>query len=80
MQLWSVEHFLKISSKLDSPVCNQNIGEGESNFDKKNVQEMFKKCSTDQSCIQKRNTTYKIGTLVELIDVTQPIWSWDSPT
>ena len=35
----------------------------ESAFDEKNVKEMFKKCSTDQSCIRKRNTTYKIGTL-----------------
>ena len=30
---------------------------------KKNVEEVFNKCSTDQSCIRKRNTTYKIGTL-----------------
>ena len=70
MNLWSVEHFFNIffSSKLDSPVIkalerirfssNQNIGEGESNFD-----EMLKKCSTDQRFIQKKNTTYKIGTL-----------------
>ena len=56
MKLWSVEHMLNISStffssKLDSPVIktferirfssNQNIGEGESNFDEKNVEEMF---------------------------------------
>ena len=27
---------------------------------------MFKKCSTDQRFIQKRNTTYKIHTLDEL--------------
>ena len=40
---------------------NQNIGEGESNFDEK---DMSKKRSNDQSCIRKRNTTYKIGTLV----------------
>ena len=32
---------------------------GESSFDEK----MLKKCSTDQSFIRKRNTTYKIGTL-----------------
>jgi hypothetical protein len=37
---------------------------GESNFDEKSVEEMFKKSSTDQSCIRKRNTTYKIGTLL----------------
>ena len=56
MQLCSVEHMLNtsltfFSSKLDSPVIktlerirffsNQNIGEGESNFDEKNVEEMF---------------------------------------
>ena len=35
---------------------------------KKNVEEMFKKCSTDQSCIRKRNTTYKIGTLASRVD------------
>ena len=51
MKLWSVEHFCDIfSSELDSLVIktlerirfssNQNIGEGESNFDKKNVEEM----------------------------------------
>ena len=42
---------------------NQNIGEGESNFDEK----MWKKCLTDQRLIQKRNTSYKIGTLVVLL-------------
>ena len=56
MQLCSVEHKLNtsstfFSSKLDSPVIktlerirfssNQNIGEGESNFDEKNVEEVF---------------------------------------
>ena len=52
MNLWSVEHFFNIfSSKLDSPVIktlerirfsyNQNIREGESNFDENNVEEMF---------------------------------------
>ena len=39
---------------------NQNIGEGDSNFDEK----VLKKCSTDQRFIRKRNTAYKIGTLV----------------
>ena len=34
---------------------------GESNFDEK----MSKKCSTDQSFLGKKNTTYKIGTLVD---------------
>ena len=52
MKLWSVEHFFNIFFiKLDSPVIktlerirfssNQNIGEGESDFDEKNVEEMF---------------------------------------
>ena len=56
MQLCSVEHKLNTSltfllSKLDPPVIktldrirftsNQNIGEGESNFDEKNVEEML---------------------------------------
>ena len=52
MNISSVEHFFNIfSSKLDSSVTktlerirfssNQNIGEGESNFDEKNVEEMF---------------------------------------
>ena len=45
-----VEHSFDISSKLDSPVIktldmirfssNQNIGEGESNFDEKNIEEV----------------------------------------
>ena len=52
MNLWSVDHFFDIFViKLDSYVIktferirfssNQNIGEGESNFDEKNVEEMF---------------------------------------
>ena len=79
MQLCSVEHMLNtsltfFSSKLDSPVIktlerirfssNQNIGEGESNFDEKNVEEVFNLCSTEQSCINIGITCYKIGTLV----------------
>ena len=78
MQLCSVEHKLNtsstfFSSKLDSPVIktlerirfssNQNIGEGESNFDEKNVEEVFNLCSTEQSCILIGITCYKIGTL-----------------
>ena len=78
MQLCSVEHKLNtsstfFSSKLDSPVIktlerirfssNQNIGEGESNFDEKNVEEVFNLCSTEQSCINIGITCYKIGTL-----------------
>ena len=56
MTLCSFEHKLNtsltfFSSKLDFPViktlkwirfsCNQNIGEGESNCDEKNVEEIF---------------------------------------
>ena len=81
MQLCSVEHKLNtsstfFSSKLDSPVIktlerirfssNQNIGEVESNFDEKNVKEVFNLCSTEQSCINFGITCYKTGTLGEL--------------
>ena len=63
MQLWSVEHFLNISftfvsSKLESPLIKT--------LERENlilVKKMLSKCSTDQRFIQKRNTTYKIGTL-----------------
>ena len=56
MNLWSVEHFLDISLIKIRFSCNQNIEEtltqlkkclsnvlitGESNFDERNVQEMF---------------------------------------
>ena len=55
--------------------------------DDKNGQEMFKKCSTDQRFIRKRNTTYEIGTLVifvernkkKLVVVTtyaRAMWTW----
>ena len=37
---------------------------GESNFDEKNVEEVFNLCSTEQSCILIGITCYKIGTLV----------------
>ena len=60
------------SSRLEYPVIktlewirfssNQNI-EGESNFDEKNVKEVFNLCSTEQSCIL-GITCYKIGTLI----------------
>ena len=78
MQLCSVEHMLNtsltfFSSKLDSPVIktlekirffsNPNIGEGKSNFDEKNVEEVFNLCSTEHSCILIGITCYKIGTL-----------------
>ena len=41
MNLWSVEHFFDIFFIKIRFSCNQNIGEGESNFDEKNVEEMF---------------------------------------
>ena len=31
------------------------------------MKKMLKKCSTDQSFIRKRNTTFKIGTLITLL-------------
>ena len=72
MQLCSVEHMLNtsltfFSSKLDSPVIktlesirfssNQNIGQGESNFDEK----MLKKCLT---CVQLNRVAYILELLV----------------
>ena len=53
MQLCRVEHLLNtfstyLSSKLDSSLCIQNIGEGESNIDDKYVEKVFNKCSTRQ--------------------------------
>ena len=36
---------------------------GESNFDEKNVKEVFNMCSTEQSCIHIGITGYKISTL-----------------
>ena len=36
----------------------------ESNFDEKNVEEVFNLCSTEQSCINIGITCYEIGTLV----------------
>ena len=76
MQLCSVEHKLNtsstfFSSKLDSPVIktlerirffsNQNIGDGESNFDEKNVEEVFNLCST---CVQLNRVAYLLELLV----------------
>ena len=61
MKLWPVEHLLNtfstyLSSKLDSPLIktlesNQNIGEGESNFDDEYDENVFNWCSTGQSFI-----------------------------
>ena len=42
----------------------QNIGEGENNFDDKYVEKVFNKCSTGQSCIFPKFTSFKIGTLL----------------
>ena len=69
MQLCRVEHLLNtfstyLSSKLDSTLCNQNIGEGESNIDDKYVEKVFNKCSIRQSCIFPKFTSYNIGTLI----------------
>ena len=44
---------------------------GESNFDEKNVEEVFNLCSTEQSCIHIGITCYKIGTLVTLLILTE---------
>ena len=41
MNLWSVEHFFNIFFIKIRFSSNQNIGEGESNFDEKNVEEML---------------------------------------
>ena len=64
MQLCRVEHFLNtsstfFSSKLDSPVIKT--------LERENLIlmiNMLKKCSTRQSCIFPKFTSYKIGTLV----------------
>ena len=79
MQLCRVEHLLNtfstyLSSKLDSTLCNQNIGEGESNIDDKYVEKVFNKCSTRQSCIFPKFTSYKIGTLAYYFHVQE----WES--
>ena len=39
------------------------MGEGDSNFDDKYVEKVFSKCSTRQSCIFPKFTSFKIGTL-----------------
>ena len=41
MNLWSVEHFFDFFFIKIRFFCNQNIGEGESDFYEKNVKEMF---------------------------------------
>ena len=59
-----VEHFFNNFFIKIRFSCNQNIGEGESKSDEKNVEEVFHLCSTEQSCIHIGITCYKIGTLV----------------
>ena len=66
MQLCSVEQILNTSWTLiqqffDRFSCNQNIGEGESYFDKKNVEEVFNFCST---CVQQNRVAYILELLV----------------
>ena len=61
MQLWLVSHFFPVSTFAVALLLHPPTSY------EKNGQEMFKKCSTDQRFIWKRNTTYKIGTLVELV-------------
>ena len=88
MQLCSVEHKLNtsstfFSSKLDSPspmfwleenlILSNVLITGESNFDEKNVKEVFNMCSTEQSCIHIGITCYKIGTL-ELLKCFDLVW------
>ena len=59
MNLWSVEHFFDIFFIKIRFSCNQNIGEGESNFDEKNAKEMFNWSEVHSEI----HTTYQIGTL-----------------
>ena len=76
MQLCSVEHKLNtsltfFSSKLDSHspmfwleknlILSNVLITGESNFDEKNVKEVFNMCSIEQSCIHIGITCYKIS-------------------
>ena len=81
-----VKHFFNnFSSKLDSPVAviktlerirfssNQNNGEAGSNFDEKNVEEVFNLCSTEQSCIYIGISCYKISTLVDILEGSELI-------
>ena len=56
MNLWSIDHFLNIFDITFGWVQQQTHP--------KVMTRMFKKCSTDQRFIRKRNTTYRIHTLV----------------
>ena len=67
MNVWSVEHFLNISWPFLSSLlggCNSKATANPHKSDDRNVQEIFKKYSNDQRCIWKRNTSYKIHTLL----------------
>ena len=71
MQLCWVEHLLNtystyLSSILDSPSPMFWLHSVESNIDDKYVEKVFNKCSTRQSCIFPKFTSFKIGTLVDL--------------
>ena len=63
MNLRPVEHFFNIFFiKLDSPLVKT--------LERENLilmKKMLKKCSTGQRFFRKRNTTYKIGTLVDYL-------------
>ena len=74
MKLWPVEHFITyLLSKLDSPLIkklerirfssNQNIGEGESNFDDKYVEKSVQLVFNWLEFHLSEITCYKIHTL-----------------
>ena len=68
MQLCRVEHLLNTfstysSSILDSPSPMFWLYSVESNLDDEYVEKVFNKCSTRQSCIFPKFTSFKIGTL-----------------
>ena len=75
VEYWLNTFSTYLSSKLDSPspmfwveenlFLSNVLITGESNLMKKNVEEVFNLCSTEQSCINIGITCYKIGTLSE---------------
>ena len=70
MQLCQVEHLMNtfstyLSSKLDYLSPMFWLHSVESNFDDQYVEKVFNKCSTWQSCIFPKFTSFKIGTLKE---------------
>ena len=84
MKHWPVEHRLNafstyLSSKLDSTLCNQNIGEGESNIDDryicwKSVHQVFNSTELHFS----KFTSFKIGTLVPSLNIADDFYGWPS--